>query len=432
MIILFRQFRISVLSMLIIIMAFSSLNMVAAEGKSDNDPFTSVENFLAEIDKNNYSESLNYFVKPMKEEFSLFIQNKENEGTGILGVKKAKLKGYKELDHTAAQNYTPYFDAITAQYNNVHFFYVAVDYKVTAESEMNMNGINYIFVAVVMEDGEWRIAQYSVAPVDNIVGDNQGFNTSDEQNWVKQYRERFKGDYLNRSNKILKTNAKLDVENEENTAATMEMSGLAVQAADEFERPATIKVKLMKNANWTHYKCIGVGCIVDVDFYYYIKNTLVNEWTYISPMEALKSGAMAVKMYAWFAVYNPLSPLGNYALNDGIAPSGTYPDQAFDVKTEKSRTTDAINAVGNLAMGDLRNNVVRLFLARYALGQYNGTFDAHTGELQQEGSRWWAEPLTTTDPNTGAIIYRNKDMYWILDYYYLGSTEVADLVFFTY
>ena len=113
---------------------------------------------------------------------------------------------------------------------------------------------------------------------------------------------------------------------------------------------------------------------------------------------------MAVKMYAWFTVVNPLYPLLGASLNDGVAVGSEFEDQSYIKDSENItgaiRATQAINYVGNVGMAI--GNDATLFLARYALGNYNGIFDAHSGELQQQGSKWWAQPTNYTDQN-GAV-----------------------------
>lgn len=436
------RFKKSLLITATVAMLFSSVNAVSAANVSTEDivkndtPISAVTGFLSSLDKNNYSDSINYWIANKSEEYSSFLKDPQNADSGLLSIKQAKLVESKELDYKSAELYTPYYDSLINEYNDVHFYYLSVNYKVSKENEMNMNGINYIIAAVVQENGEWKIAQYSVAPVDNIVGDNNGFNSVDESAWVKQYKERYKGNYLNRNGQVVKEN-KLSKEELQNERSLSEVESSLTElntyneatnttlAVDQLVRPSTIKVKLMQEANWKYYNCIGIGCVKEVGFYYYVKNVLPNEWDLSSPFEAFRAGAMAVKMYGWFAVYNPLDPMLNYALNDGVAPTGTSKDQMFKVQSEITATTQAINSVDTIGMAT--GSVPKLFLARYAKGLFNGTFDAHTGELQQEGSRWWAQPTNAAD---GTV--RNKNMYWILDYYYNYTDRVPDLVFFTY
>jgi hypothetical protein len=226
-------------------MLFSSINLVSAEDVIKKDsPLSAVEGFISDLNKNNYTESINYWIGPKQQEYSSFIKNEESEGTGLLGIEKARLVDYKELDYTSAQSYTPYFDNLTSNYKDVHFYYIAVDYKVAKENEMNMDGINYVLTAVVLENGHWKIAQYSVAPVDNIVSDKNGLNTADEATWVKQYKERYKGKYIDRKDRVIKINKTSEIEQKEEKAlkeltepsASTEFSAVAT-AVDPLSRP---------------------------------------------------------------------------------------------------------------------------------------------------------------------------------------------------
>lgn len=55
--------------------------------------------------------------------------------------------------------------------------------------------------------------------------------------------------------------------------------------------------------NLKYYGCAGDDqCVKVLDFLDYCKHVLPNEWDEHAPDESLKTGAMAVKMYAWYKV----------------------------------------------------------------------------------------------------------------------------------
>lgn len=65
---------------------------------------------------------------------------------------------------------------------------------------------------------------------------------------------------------------------------------------------------------------VGAGEVVTVNFMNYVKNVLPNEWTASAdPIEALKAGAVAVKMYGW------------HRLNTGSPYGGFFNGQCWDV-----------------------------------------------------------------------------------------------------
>jgi hypothetical protein len=68
----------------------------------------------------------------------------------------------------------------------------------------------------------------------------------------------------------------------------------------------------------------------------------------------------------------------NYIVAAGSVASGDYADQTFHFASENSRTTDAIN--NNDGMAIYNRATAHLFLTRYALGQYKGTFGYQTGD----------------------------------------------------
>ncbi len=49
-------------------------------------------------------------------------------------------------------------------YDTVAAFLVDVDYQVYREDQYQTNGVNHRLALLGMEDGEWRIVEWSVAP----------------------------------------------------------------------------------------------------------------------------------------------------------------------------------------------------------------------------------------------------------------------------
>ena len=49
-------------------------------------------------------------------------------------------------------------------YDTVAAFLVDVDYQVYQEDQYQTNGVNHRLALLGMEDGEWRIVEWSVAP----------------------------------------------------------------------------------------------------------------------------------------------------------------------------------------------------------------------------------------------------------------------------
>lgn len=136
-----------------------------------------------------------------------------------------------------------------------------------------------------------------------------------------------------------------------------------------------------------------------VDFDFYVKHVLPQEWVSSWSAESLKAGAMAVKEYAW------------YWVNQG----GKYPQYNADVDNSVNSqvynpnisvlSTD--NAVDNtVANGWYQNGII--FQSFYCAGDYNNPSQkcpvAPSNSMSQNGSRYWADQGKTYD--------------WILNYYY--------------
>jgi hypothetical protein len=140
----------------------------------------------------------------------------------------------------------------------------------------------------------------------------------------------------------------------------------------------------------------GTGEIETVDFNYYVKNVMPNEWGMPGwPTETLKAGAMAVKTYGWMHVttYHKYPGLG-YDVKDSTA------DQVYRPGTAEAYTDAAVDATWNYTM--TRDG--QLFEPEYDSGVKGSLEPIYTNRLGQEG----------------AVILGNEGMTWqqILHYYY--------------
>jgi hypothetical protein len=77
-----------------------------------------------------------------------------------------------------------------------------------------------------------------------------------------------------------------------------------------------------------------------IDFNYYVKHVLPNEWIYSWPGESLRAGAMAAKMYGWFWVDYP----GTWDVRDDVC------DQVYNPAVEYQSTNDAVDFTWNWRM----------------------------------------------------------------------------------
>lgn len=254
---------------------------------------------------------------------------------------------------------------------------------------------------MVPENGQWKLAEMGDVPVDTIVSSKIGFGSSAEKTADKIHQARHKGLFINPSGKVITINAATEAQKleERGNKPRPENSSINAAAADDHVFPSSINIRLTKPVNYTYYGYSSPTTRA-IDFYYYEKNVLPNEW-WIStwPEESLQAGAICVKMFGWYHVYNPKFPQYDAALTD--LPSDS---QVFEVNTEKSAQTAAINAI---PFGLDTWNRNQIFETGYRAGEYNGS-GYHSGIAYKYGSKY----LTDNGYNE----------YEILHYYYDYST----------
>lgn len=71
-----------------------------------------------------------------------------------------------------------------------------------SQNEFFINGVNYFLIAMVLEDGEWKIAMTPHAPVRSIIDDGYGFGTEDEKTYDERRLKFIFRQYISISQKI--------------------------------------------------------------------------------------------------------------------------------------------------------------------------------------------------------------------------------------
>jgi len=137
--------------------------------------------YYNDINEGRWSNVDKWYVKEQAKEMKSFIADKENQEQklGLLNIRKARLLKWKEIPYDYADNYLP--SRYMEQFGNKKAFYVAVDYQVYHEDEYHINGVNYIFVVLALEDNNWKIVTDQLVPVNSIISDGYGFGTEDEK-----------------------------------------------------------------------------------------------------------------------------------------------------------------------------------------------------------------------------------------------------------
>jgi peptidoglycan hydrolase-like amidase len=169
------------------------------------------------------------------------------------------------------------------------------------------------------------------------------------------------------------------------STSSVSLSDGSSQPIPDLTMPKTIKV--LRTAT---------GKIETVDFNYYVKNVMPNEWGMPGwPTETLKAGAMAVKMYGWMHVttYHKYPGLG-YDVKDSTA------DQVYKPESAEAYTNAAVDATWDYVM--TRNG--KLFEPEYDSGIKGSLNSLFPNRLGQEG----------------AVILANQGKTWqqIIHYYY--------------
>lgn len=139
-----------------------------------------------------------------------------------------------------------------------------------------------------------------------------------------------------------------------------------------------------------------------VPFRDYVKHVLPNEWISSWNPEALKAGAMATKMYAWYWISQ-----GGKQRSLGADVKDNVDDQVYDPNVSYASTDSAVDATLNYAM--TINGA--LFPAQYCAGSYgadpSGDCPWSSLYMTQWGSAYYAD--------------QGRPWGWILQFYYTGS-----------
>ncbi|NEU32116.1 hypothetical protein GN156_15275 [bacterium LRH843] len=106
-----------------------------------------------------------------------------------MNIKEANLVRWKELPYEYGKQFLS--NRYMEKFNNPRVFYVGVNYKVHSQNEYFIDGVNYFLIAMVLEDGMWKIALAPHVPVQSIISAGYGFGTDDEKTYTER-RLKFK------------------------------------------------------------------------------------------------------------------------------------------------------------------------------------------------------------------------------------------------
>ena len=253
-------------------------------------------------------------------------------------------------------------------YAELKTYYVAIDYQLTRESRAFYNGVNFRVYVLGRVESRWEIVESSEAFVRQIVDAGWGFGTREEQIALHIQDARWRtGAFINPHGRVIDQ-----------------------VGAGDHTQPHHIRV----------YR-VATGVIEEVDFYSYVINVLPNEWYGSWHAEALRAGALAVKMYGWYRVY-----IAKYPGQGFDARDDTW-DQVYKSNSAYPTTTAAVDFTRGVGI-ERANGAI--FETQYHAGVYDASGQS-SGRVSQWGTKYWAD--------------QGKDSLFMLHYYYDNSPNTS-------
>ncbi|MDN4608689.1 DUF4829 domain-containing protein [Sporosarcina highlanderae] len=176
------KLRILVIALVICFSAYS----FPINAEEIGSPEQVIRSYFDDLNKKQLEKAISRWDKKTEKDLLDFIADRENQiqRLGLFNIEKASLVMWKELPFEYFQQFLPYH--YMEKFKNIKVYYVGVDFEVYSQNEYFINGMNYFLIALVQEDGEWKIALSPHVPVRSIISDGYGFGTEDE----KTYDER--------------------------------------------------------------------------------------------------------------------------------------------------------------------------------------------------------------------------------------------------
>lgn len=303
------------------VIIFCSFNTILA---SNVDKVPNIEDTLnlweKGLNSKDISMYLSVFDKDMKNTCEVNINlSKEEQKNEIqfYSVKKVKLQKIKKIDFKDLAGIFD-FSKFQSTKSQLIYFYYDAEINDGMENKFTKTGKNFAVCVLTLEEGSWKISQFSAAPVDVLVTKNINLGTDEEYKIKTDVAERIQ------KNNLLKSEGK-----------SLDTTTNVVIAATLGVEPTYVRVKcesaLVYN-NQTNYQYWGVpkNTRAYVPFQEYIKDVLPNEWdsdhivpdsTYISDntvtlYQALYSGALMVKSFSWYRTIVPWDAVNGFDVND--------------------------------------------------------------------------------------------------------------------
>ncbi len=375
---------ISVLLSFLMALCVSSATYAAVS--DDGDATQVVENAVSAIDRHDWDTFINLQCLDNQNDFKAFLKSDANRSNylGLFNIKSAKIKETKQLPIQSVGMYTD-ISSYEEKYQGLKVYLIGIDYDVFEENQYYFEGVNYRLVVVGKENSDWRIVEAQDAPIESLIPAGYGFGSRDEQKSLKIEYAKRNGLFIDSKGNTIKTNSS-KLTSKANTISS-------------YSVPYTIRV----------YR-VSQQVTQEINFEYYCKNVLPNEWISSWPAESLKAGAEAVKMYGWYHVLHPKWPGLNADVKDTTA------DQVYKYGTATTATTNAVNNVNGVG---LQNSSGNIFEAQYLAGNSGSAGTQHSGKMSQYGTKYLAQ--------------NGKNYLYMCHYYYDYSDKSSGtIVTFSY
>lgn len=330
----------------------------------------------------------------------------------VMEIPKEKLQAVKEASYLNNKKF--------------RFVYAAIEYDMERESKYMLSGINFMLAVIQPLGREWEVVgdEYEIAPVPYFLENGIGFGTNITNNEDRRIAEaevkmaailkkHQEGIYVNYEGKTVPDYSMHNVATP--SQLKEEMSGSSSASAPinpNYKRPRYIRVIMKDERNLKYYGCAGDDqCVKVIDFLDYCKHVLPNEWDEDAPEEALKAGAMAVKLYAWYKVaVTPSAQIGEADVYDSTRDQKFIADLSkIGKKPEDISHMQSMFHKEKIAGAGYKDNMGNLILTEYR-AQNSGK---GSGLLSQKySSTLWNE--------------QRMNFEEILRYYYDNSPKTMD------
>ncbi len=144
-----------------------------------------------------------------------------------------------------------------------------------------------------------------------------------------------------------------------------------------------------------------------VGFEEYCADVLSNEWLPTWRPEALRAGAIAVKMFAW---YHSLHPVKTVNWTYDVDNTTNY--QEFKYQSGTFQTDQAVKDTWKIAYTPANGEILPL---KYRSGIPSNPNWAYIGSdfMSQWGSQYWANMGNLNFTNILGLFYRGETIHWI-------------------